>query len=1229
MKKYFFLPSFIFILMGFLYFAGSVYAATCEFSTTEATNDWNISANWDCGHVPTNADDVVIPAATTTYILADATSSAVTLNSGATLSFGVFGNLYIYGDWINNGASLSGPGGQYFVGSASTTITGITSFNEFIINKTVAGVTLNNDIDVRNNVELKSGNLNTQSNTITLAYSWMNQGGHLMGTGTLECNRANGQTIYDESNLYNLLINQSSATTTLSGYTTATHDVIVQSGMLNIGSANNLSVGGDLKELGGRIYETNYSVELFGSDPSEINVYSLNTLTINKSGGATTTLITDLVINNNVYLENGHFDLDGNSLFLYYGWHAANGTISTSGTVYMIGANSIWGGAVFPNLIIQTSNKTTLYGNATATAAVTMVSGGLDLQNYTLAIGGDFDTGSSSNTLTAEQGTLDFYGTMDADVTLHTLSLGSVNVSKTSGSLSFANIANLVGDLSLSNNASVFADDIYVASTTSLLSGTSIASIDGSLVFVGEVTSTGDIGTTTGHLYFSATTTNNGSIDVGTSGNALFSVSTTNNGTIDVGSGLAKFESYLDNSGTILGGSGTLELHDNWNQTGIFNAGTGTVKFASTTTQTAPLLTYYNLVIDKNNASDVVNLGGSAFVMNDFTLTQGLFNLGSHTMTLSGDWTHAGGTFNAGTGTIRFYGSATQTVGQENDFYNVTMDKISGVVNSAGDFRANNEFNSSGGATWNAGANQFNVTATTTIGAGTVVTSTSGTFNFSGAVTSTGSLGTVLGSMTFNDTYVNNGLFDPGTSGNTITYNATTTNNGTFNQVSATSHIIFNDDFINNGTVNSNGTLEFKKAWTNSGTFNALGSSQVIFSGAIDQNVPADLEMNSLEIDKSGFTATLSGNATATIAFINTAGTYAVGDNIFTASGSYNNNDLVTLGASGVIKHDSESTKITNSSGTELSSLSVPGYFYVTVQDNDHNYNAGVIETLNVSMSANAAAGSDVETITLSETGVDTGVFRNTTSYLATNVGSIVHGDGKITINAAGVGTATYTDDLDASDVNSDTIPLTINAGGGSGAGGGGGGGGGGSLSPVVTTYQTYTIDPDRDSRLAYLEGQGINVHSLVKLPDDGNLDTQEDSAVYYIGVDGKRHAFPNSKIFFTWYANFDGVVVITADQMAGIPLGTNVRYKPGVRMVKFVTDPKVYLVDKRGSLRWVMTQELAEQLYGSDWNTKIDDLSDAFYTNYSFGLDIDSVGGYSIEELILSEDYISDNLGL
>lgn len=148
----------------------------------------------------------------------------------------------------------------------------------------------------------------------------------------------------------------------------------------------------------------------------------------------------------------------------------------------------------------------------------------------------------------------------------------------------------------------------------------------------------------------------------------------------------------------------------------------------------------------------------------------------------------------------------------------------------------------------------------------------------------------------------------------------------------------------------------------------------------------------------------------------------------------------------------------------------------------------------------------------------------------------------------------------------------------------------------------------------------------LIKMACPGGEDVNHPCrAVYFYGDDGKRHAFPNEKVFFTWYADFDDVVVVTDDYIASLTLGRNVTYHPGTKMVKFPSLNTVYAVGETGELRAVGSEDVARSLYGSNWNTKIDDISEAFYGNYRFGDDIDSSSDYDVDDAVASMDSILD----
>jgi len=128
-------------------------------------------------------------------------------------------------------------------------------------------------------------------------------------------------------------------------------------------------------------------------------------------------------------------------------------------------------------------------------------------------------------------------------------------------------------------------------------------------------------------------------------------------------------------------------------------------------------------------------------------------------------------------------------------------------------------------------------------------------------------------------------------------------------------------------------------------------------------------------------------------------------------------------------------------------------------------------------------------------------------------------------------------------------------------------------------------------------------------------LKCESTQAVYYFGPDGKRYVFPNEKTYFTWYVDFSTVKTISDGRCATLPLGrSNVTYRPGYKMVKITTDPRTYAVERGGILRHVASQEMAETLFGANWSDQIDDVPDAFFSNYKVGTAIENSSQYDAD---------------
>ncbi|MBI5466189.1 MAG: hypothetical protein HY974_02795 [Candidatus Kerfeldbacteria bacterium] len=112
--------------------------------------------------------------------------------------------------------------------------------------------------------------------------------------------------------------------------------------------------------------------------------------------------------------------------------------------------------------------------------------------------------------------------------------------------------------------------------------------------------------------------------------------------------------------------------------------------------------------------------------------------------------------------------------------------------------------------------------------------------------------------------------------------------------------------------------------------------------------------------------------------------------------------------------------------------------------------------------------------------------------------------------------------------------------------------------------------------------------------------------AVYYF--DGsKRFVFPNSTTYFSWYKDFSGVKTVASSELQSYAIGGNVTMRPGTKMVKITTDPKVYAVSTGGTLHAIDSEARALKLYGSNWNKMIVDVPDAFFVNYKTGAAINS----------------------
>lgn len=112
----------------------------------------------------------------------------------------------------------------------------------------------------------------------------------------------------------------------------------------------------------------------------------------------------------------------------------------------------------------------------------------------------------------------------------------------------------------------------------------------------------------------------------------------------------------------------------------------------------------------------------------------------------------------------------------------------------------------------------------------------------------------------------------------------------------------------------------------------------------------------------------------------------------------------------------------------------------------------------------------------------------------------------------------------------------------------------------------------------------------------------QSGSAVYILNADLERMYFPRDEVYKTWYADFSGVNVVpnscgdVYESARTLPLGVN--YRPGSMLVKVNFNPDVYVVEPGNVRTKIASEAVASGLYGSNWATKVRDVSDEWWSN-------------------------------
>ena len=121
-------------------------------------------------------------------------------------------------------------------------------------------------------------------------------------------------------------------------------------------------------------------------------------------------------------------------------------------------------------------------------------------------------------------------------------------------------------------------------------------------------------------------------------------------------------------------------------------------------------------------------------------------------------------------------------------------------------------------------------------------------------------------------------------------------------------------------------------------------------------------------------------------------------------------------------------------------------------------------------------------------------------------------------------------------------------------------------------------------------------------------LEDTTDAAVYYIGSDGAKYVFPDSKTYFTWYENFDNVVRVDVAELDLYENGGTVTYRAGTKLVTTPDTANVYALEPGGFLRLIPDADTAAAVYGDGWGAMIQDVIPGYFlSSYTTGSDLDT----------------------
>ncbi|MEK7655198.1 MAG: hypothetical protein AAB386_00760, partial [Patescibacteria group bacterium] len=301
---------------------------------------------------------------------------------------------------LDIGGDFTVNGGVFTPGTATTTLNGAsaqsvssTSFAALAIDKSAGTVTFTGNTTSTGGFKLTGGILSLGTKSFDVGGDFVVNGGVFTpGTATTTLNGAAGQSVSSTS-FYDLVIDKSGGTASLSTSATTTGNFALLAGTLSLGTKA-FAVGGGFTVNGGVFTPGTATTTLNGAAPQSVSSTSFAALTIDKPAGIAVTFTGNTTSTGGFNLTGGTLSL-GSKAFDVGGDFVVNGGVFTPGTATTT-LNGASGQSVsstsFMGLVIdKLAGTVTFTGNTTSTAGFRLMRGTLSLGTNRLNVGGDFE----------------------------------------------------------------------------------------------------------------------------------------------------------------------------------------------------------------------------------------------------------------------------------------------------------------------------------------------------------------------------------------------------------------------------------------------------------------------------------------------------------------------------------------------------------------------------------------------------------------------------------------------------------------------------------------------------------------------------------------------------------------------------------------------------------------------------------------------------------------------